>query len=130
MIRRPPTSLSVQESDVEALKAYRRQRMMQQNPNLTSSSFSSIRPDDSGSVHEHPHPQQHQHQHQQQQHPQSHLSNRLHPGHHHHHHHNHHHHTHGQHRHGDEPEDLATQPGLSQQENHNPNQSSENNGAT
>ncbi|CBQ71754.1 conserved hypothetical protein [Sporisorium reilianum SRZ2] len=93
MIRRPPTSLSVQESDVETLKAYRRAKMMEHNPNLTCSSFSSIRPDESGSVHD------------------------SHHGHHHHHHH------HNYAREGsDEREDPGTQPGLSQQENHNPNQ--------
>lgn len=92
MIRRPPTSLSVQESDVETLKAYRRAKMMQHNPNLTSSSFSSIRPDESGSTH-----QTHHHQ----------------PSF---------HHYHGQHYEQGEQEDPGTQPGLSQQENHNPNQ--------
>lgn len=65
--------------------------MMQHNPNLTSSSFSSIKPDESGSVHDH----HHQHAQYQQYH---------------------HHHHHG------EQEDPGTQPGLSQQENHNPNQ--------
>lgn len=60
--------------------------MMQHNPNLTASSFSSIRPDESGSVHE--------------SHPYQHLAREA----------------------SDEHEDPGTQPGLSQQENHNPNQ--------
>ncbi|SPO23014.1 uncharacterized protein UTRI_01692 [Ustilago trichophora] len=90
MIRRPPTSLSVQEPDVETLKAYRRAKMMQHNPNLTSSSFSSIRPDESGSIHDH--------------------------------HHQHHHHHHHARQESDDQEDPGAQPGLSQQENHNPNQ--------
>ncbi len=93
MIRRPPTSLSVQESDVETLKAYRRAKMMQHNPNLTSSSFSSIRPDESGSVHD------------------SHHSHHHHMHHHHHHHHPHYHARDG----SDEQEDPGRKPGLSQQ---------------
>ena len=85
MIRRSPTSLSVQESDVETLKAYRRAKMMQHNPNLTSSSFSSIRPDDSGSIRDHQYHARQESEQDEQQHP-------------------------------------GTQLGLSQQENHNPNQ--------
>lgn len=103
MIRRSPTSLSVQESDVETLKAHRRAKMMQHNPNLTASSFSSIRPNESGSIHD------------------SHHGVHHHPYHHHAYHHHHHHHHHA--REGsDEQDDPGTQPGLSQQENHNPNQ--------
>lgn len=101
MIRRPPTSLSVQESDVEALKAHRRAKMMQHDPNLTASSFSSIRPDESGSVHDHSsshhHSAQHQHYHQ-------------------------HHHYYRNGQEDGEQEDPVRQPGLSQQENHSPNQ--------
>lgn len=93
MIRRQPTSLSVQESDVETLKAYRRAKMMQHNPNLTASSFSSIRPDESGSTH---HDHQHHYGHQYND---------------------------GRGQENQEQEDPGTQPGLSQQENHNPNQS-------
>jgi hypothetical protein len=94
MLRRPPTSVSVQESDVETLKAYRRAKMMQHNPNLSTSSFSSLRPDGSASINDHqPH----------------------------------HHHPSTLQRAQDESDDMddpGTQPGLSQQENHNPNQPS------
>ncbi|GAK63374.1 uncharacterized protein PAN0_003d1578 [Moesziomyces antarcticus] len=92
MLRRPPTSLSVQESDVETLKAYRRAKMMQHNPNLSASSFSSVRPDGS-SINDHQ--------------PHHHYASTL--------------------QRSDESDDMddpATQPGLSQQENHNPNQPS------
>lgn len=81
MIRRPPTQLSVQESDVETLKAYRLAKMHQHNPNLTTSSFASMRPDDSHDYSAHLHP------------------------------------------YSRPDDDPGTQPGLSQQENQNPNQS-------
>jgi hypothetical protein len=100
MIRRPPTSVSVQESDVETLKAQRRAKMIQQNPALTNSSFASIRPDDSGSTYDQP------------------ASHALHNLGHHHHPLHYQHHSRENHLH----EDPGTQPGLSQQENHNPNQ--------
>lgn len=90
MIRRPPTQLSVQESDVETLKAYRLAKMHQHNPNLTTSSFASLRQDDSHDT----------------------YSTHLHP-----------HHYHQHHTHSRPDEDPGTQPGLSQQENQNPNQS-------
>lgn len=88
MIRRPPTQLSVQESDVETLKAYRLAKMHQHNPNLTTSSFASMRQDDSHDQY---------------------STHHLHP----------HHHT----AQSGAEEDPGTQPGLSQQENQNPNQS-------